>query len=108
MAVRLAPGVGDYATAFAALAEAVLDPIAVIGRDDEGMRFARPAAADLARANDETDEYRQGGGPTGEMAHRGAREWKVVNAVKRYAKRVLWRIDKFPVNAADASAQSRT
>ena len=50
MAVRLAPGVGDDAAAFAALAEAVLDPVAVIGCNQEGMRFVRPAAVDLARA----------------------------------------------------------
>ena len=69
MTVRLAPGVGDHAAAFAALAEAVLDPIAVIGRDDEGMRFARPAAVDLPRAKDESDEHRQSGGPGWEMTH---------------------------------------
>ena len=55
MAVRLAPGVGDHAAAFAALAEAILDPIAVIGRDDEGMRFARPAAVDLRREKDKSE-----------------------------------------------------
>ena len=45
VAVRLAPGVGDDAAAFAARGETILEPVTVVGLDFVLMRLARPGAA---------------------------------------------------------------
>jgi len=43
MSLRLPPSVGGRAAAFAALAETILDPVAVVG-DHDGAACVRPRA----------------------------------------------------------------
>ena len=86
MAVRFAPGVGDCAAAFAALAEAILHAVTVIGRDGEGMPLARQAAVDRSDASDKTDDYRQGRGPIGRNGALRARDLEVRKAMEPFGK----------------------
>ena len=65
-----APRVGDRLTAFAAFAEALLQPITVVGGDDDVV--ALPRLGDRDRRKAKSDKESETGGMGGKVTHGSA------------------------------------